>query len=143
MRCKCNPCRAEFGDWRGVRRCAICGKVFHTGWKCRPQCETIVIEDCPGEDPQATREECPAAEAEECQPGCGSENKEDHCRPACDEQVPEPFPHEAETHQEEPTYLSEWAEVFPHECFEESGEATGQQLWPLDELTDQLPPDQH
>ena len=144
MKCKCNPSRAEFGNWRGVRRCAICGKIFHTGWRCRPQCETSIIEDCLREDSVFVEKECPAPEAEECRPECEPENKQDHCHPISDKQVSDPPPDVAETHQDEtPILRGEWAQVFPRERFEEPREAGHEQLWPLEELTDQLPPDPH
>ena len=165
MKCRCNPSRAEFGDWRGVRRCAICGKIFHTGWKCRPRCETIIIEDCPGEDTELVWEECQpkceladtegrsceeletaqqeysVSETEENQTECEPDDMEDCDNSTHEEQASEPPPDETDTHQEEKSAIGdEWTPLLSSECREETGD---EQLWPLDELTNQLPPAPH
>ena len=162
MRCKCNPSRAEFGDWRGAARCAFCGKIFHTGWKCLPKCETVVFEGClpeclekfvqeerPAECEQTDAEknlsECPLSEMEELAHECREPSLEE-----CPESEEEGRRDEAEPRNYEPpqesepyAQMGEWTRVFPGECLEEPPEAATEQDWLLDDLTDQLPPDPH
>ena len=90
MRCNCNPSRAEFGDWRGVRRCSICGKVFHAGWKCRPKCEPLTEEEFPTQNPPAVKAspaEGPAPAMEDCPPDCEVLFEQD-CQPPAAEEYP-------------------------------------------------------
>ena len=131
MRCKCNPSRAEFGGWQGVRRCAVCGKIFYDGWKCRPKCQ-------------------PPAE-ENCLPECEIPIQED-CTPEHELLA------QGETESEKPIQQEEWEaecepESEPHAQQEELLESltpeahdeitSEEQCWPMDSLTDQLPRDPH
>ena len=163
MRCNCNPSRAEFGPWRGVRRCGICGKVFHAGWKCRPQCEPPAGEDRPEKCPDTARpcrpEAPPAAEHDCCAPHAredfmaGRETFDEGYmvgREGFDEgstttdmdgwQPEDEFFAQEETEREMPFALGEWTQVFPPKG---SGETPGESGWPLRDLTDELPPAPH
>ena len=151
MRCNCNPSRAEFGQWRGVRRCSCCGKVFHSGWRCRQEFEPTIEEDFPDECQAPAMEECP--HEPECEPPAEQDDQSEQgcqhedfavmgdCPPLEDEFLPEcePFAQD-EPEDELPAHQGEWARVFPPEGPERMAEG---QCWPLHGLTDQLPPDPH
>ena len=100
MRCKCNPSRAEFGDWRGVRRCTVCGKVFHAGWKCRPKCEPLT-------DDEFKAEVLPTAEAPRTQ---SQVSVEEACPPVCCDPI------ERDSRQEQATPEADYLSTAVEDC---------------------------
>ena len=110
MRCKCSPKAAQSDPCRSVRRCFVCGKMFHPGCQCAPSarcrsgCEqpTVTSKDeyerC---DPPADLKCKEELEDFELHGGeCGPEHQSDPL--VMDERDPEPERIEHNTPAEEP-----------------------------------------
>ena len=137
MRCKCNPSRAELGGWQGVCRCAVCGKIFYDGWKCRPKCQPPVEEDCPPECEIPIQEDCMPKHELSAQ---GEAESEEPIRQKEWEAECEP-PAQCEPECEPPDQQGELLEFLTPEAPDEI--ASEEQCWPMSNLTDQLPRDPH
>ena len=139
MKCNCNPSRAEFGGWRGVRRCAVCGKVFQIGRGVnRGKATPELVES----DPPAVQAQPQPTQSEEQPVAVFEPPSEPQPEPSIqDEPPPQPLPEQPAQPQPEP----EQPQAAPlwGEHLEQEGSVDDPVMWPDAKLTDQLPKDAH